>query len=290
MRRLPQPARPCLSPCSTRPAIPGSTLTFTPLISPAMATTRPAGWRSTPKGTCSSPAPRLRPGTPPPTMPFQRPSCPCRFNPRRARFDHPVLRTKLNTNAHQHGRYRVFDLLWRRLTTGWRDCRRRRHRSGHDRQHVFQRHDEFLQQRFGCLRQQRSVGRLSHPQRVSAVPRYASADRPEIQTRVQLRLRRFPTDAFVAKINPLGPTGLQLLFSTYLGGAGTDSGPADCDRLRRRQYLPHWRDQLELTFVLPTGISPFQLCLDTPLTRHPPATCPVDYPQPRRPSMPMWRA
>ena len=36
----------------------------------------------------------------------------------------------------------------------------------------------------------------------------------------------YPTDAFIAKINPLGGTGAQLLYSTYLGGKFNDTGTA----------------------------------------------------------------
>ncbi len=36
----------------------------------------------------------------------------------------------------------------------------------------------------------------------------------------------YPSDGFMAKINPLGQSGAQLLYSTYLGGTGTDTSTA----------------------------------------------------------------
>jgi uncharacterized repeat protein (TIGR01451 family) len=57
--------------------------------------------------------------------------------------------------------------------------------------------------------------------------------------------------------------GLQLLFSTYLGGTGNDSGPAVAiDSGAAHIYLTGETNSPD--FVIPTGITPFQLCLDTP--------------------------
>jgi uncharacterized repeat protein (TIGR01451 family) len=84
-----------------------------------------------------------------------------------------------------------------------------------------------------------------------------------------------PTDAFVAKLNPLGPTGAQLLFSTYLGGTGADTGAAiTIDAGALNIYLTGETNSSD--FIIPTGITPFQLCLDTPPVV-PPALppCPV---------------
>ncbi|MGA8503521.1 MAG: SBBP repeat-containing protein [Candidatus Sulfotelmatobacter sp.] len=73
----------------------------------------------------------------------------------------------------------------------------------------------------------------------------------------------YPTDAFVAKINPLGAVGTQLLFSTYFGGAGNETGPAIAiDSGAANIYLTG--ETNSSAFNLPTGIAPFQLCLDTP--------------------------
>ena len=73
----------------------------------------------------------------------------------------------------------------------------------------------------------------------------------------------YPTDAFVAKLNPLAPAGSQLLFSTYLGGTGTDSGAAiTIDSGAANIYLTGSTNSSD--FVLPTGTAAFQTCLDTP--------------------------
>jgi uncharacterized repeat protein (TIGR01451 family) len=85
----------------------------------------------------------------------------------------------------------------------------------------------------------------------------------------------YPTDAFVAKLNPLGSTGTQLLFSTYLGGSGTDTGPAIAiDSGAANIYLTGETNSSD--FIFPLGITPFQLCLDTPPTIPPSVPpCPV---------------
>jgi len=75
----------------------------------------------------------------------------------------------------------------------------------------------------------------------------------------------YPTDAFVAKLNPNNAQtgGAQLLFSTYLGGADTDSGTAIAiDAGAANIYLTGSTNSSD--FVLPTGIAAFQSCLDTP--------------------------
>ena len=86
----------------------------------------------------------------------------------------------------------------------------------------------------------------------------------------------FPTDAFVAKLNPAAAqTGsAQLLFSTYLGGTSNDSGPAlTIDNGAANIYLTGSTNSSD--FVLPISIAPFQICLDTPVNPIPPATCSV---------------
>jgi uncharacterized repeat protein (TIGR01451 family) len=83
-----------------------------------------------------------------------------------------------------------------------------------------------------------------------------------------------PTDAFVAKINPLGAVGLQLLWSTYFGGAVNETGPAVAvDFSAANIYLTG--ETNSSFFNLPTGISPFQLCLDTPPVTPPVLTCSI---------------
>ncbi|HTC55758.1 MAG TPA: SBBP repeat-containing protein [Candidatus Sulfotelmatobacter sp.] len=81
-----------------------------------------------------------------------------------------------------------------------------------------------------------------------------------------------PTDAFVAKINPLGAVGAQLLFSTYLGGLVNDSGTAIAvDAGAANIYLTGETNSSD--FVIPTGTAPYQLCLDTPPVTPPVLTC-----------------
>jgi uncharacterized repeat protein (TIGR01451 family) len=72
----------------------------------------------------------------------------------------------------------------------------------------------------------------------------------------------YPTDAFVAKLNPIAQAGSQLLFSTYLGGAGDDSSTAIAIDSGANVYVTGATNSSN--FVLTTGIVPFQLCLDTP--------------------------
>jgi hypothetical protein len=73
----------------------------------------------------------------------------------------------------------------------------------------------------------------------------------------------YPTDAFVAKLNPLAQAGEQLLFSTYFGGTSTDSGTAiTIDSGAANIYLTGSTNSSD--FVVPTATAPFQLCLDTP--------------------------
>jgi uncharacterized repeat protein (TIGR01451 family) len=84
----------------------------------------------------------------------------------------------------------------------------------------------------------------------------------------------YPTDAFVAKINPLGAVGTQLLFSTYFGGVGNETGPAIAiDSGAANIYLTG--ETNSSAFNLPIGITPFQLCLDTPPAVPPVLTCTV---------------
>ena len=78
----------------------------------------------------------------------------------------------------------------------------------------------------------------------------------------------YPTDAFVAKINPLGAVGAQLLFSTYFGGVGNETGPGIAiDSGAANIYLTGETNTGATSttlFNLPTGIAPFQQCLDMP--------------------------
>jgi uncharacterized repeat protein (TIGR01451 family) len=81
----------------------------------------------------------------------------------------------------------------------------------------------------------------------------------------------YPTDAFVAKINPnAGQTGgPQLLFSTYLGGGGDDTGTAIAiDSTASSIYLTGSTDSTN--FVLPTNSLAFDTCLNN--SNIPPST------------------
>ncbi len=84
----------------------------------------------------------------------------------------------------------------------------------------------------------------------------------------------YPTDAFVAKINPQGAVGLQLLWSTYFGGGVTETGPGVAvDSQAANIYLTG--ETNSTNYNLPTGITPFQLCLDTPPVTPPVLTCTI---------------
>lgn len=81
----------------------------------------------------------------------------------------------------------------------------------------------------------------------------------------------YPTDAFMAKINPNAAAGSQLLFSTYLGGVQTDSSTAIAiDSGAANIYItgatnsggaPNNGD-----FNIPIGSLPYQACLNNPGT------------------------
>lgn len=75
----------------------------------------------------------------------------------------------------------------------------------------------------------------------------------------------YPTDAFVAKLNPNNAqTGaFQLLFSTYVGGSGNDTGAAVAvDPSAANVYLTGSTTSSDI--VLPTLAGVFQGCLDQP--------------------------
>ena len=73
----------------------------------------------------------------------------------------------------------------------------------------------------------------------------------------------YPTDAFMAKLNPNAAQtgGAQLLFSTYLGGAGDDTATAIAiDSGAANIYLTGSTSSTD--FVLPTGTAAFDTCLN----------------------------
>jgi hypothetical protein len=75
------------------------------------------------------------------------------------------------------------------------------------------------------------------------------------------------TDAFLAKLNPAAPQlnqGGQLVWSTYLGGSGTDSATGIAlDPGAVNVYLIGTTNSTDIT--PPTITAPFQICLDTPV-------------------------
>ncbi len=86
----------------------------------------------------------------------------------------------------------------------------------------------------------------------------------------------YPTDAFVAKLNPANAqTGAaQLIFSTYMGGTGADSSTGIAiDTGAAAIYITGSTNSSG--FVIPTGTAAFQECLNTPVNPTPPATCPT---------------
>lgn len=73
----------------------------------------------------------------------------------------------------------------------------------------------------------------------------------------------YPTDAFLAKINPFAQTGAQLIWSSYFGGANTDTGTAIAiDPGATNVYLTGSTNSGVLN--LPTGTVSFQSCLNDP--------------------------
>jgi uncharacterized repeat protein (TIGR01451 family) len=76
----------------------------------------------------------------------------------------------------------------------------------------------------------------------------------------------YPTDGFLAKINPLAQAGAQLLFSTYFGGTLADSSPSvTVDAGAANVYITGTTDSPD--FLLPTGgTQGYQTCLNTPGT------------------------
>jgi hypothetical protein len=81
----------------------------------------------------------------------------------------------------------------------------------------------------------------------------------------------YPSDAFVAKIYPLAQAGAQLLFSTYFGGANTDTSTAVIvDSGAANVYITGATNSSAL--FLPTGTTAFQTCLNNPTTTPCPTT------------------
>jgi uncharacterized repeat protein (TIGR01451 family) len=85
----------------------------------------------------------------------------------------------------------------------------------------------------------------------------------------------YPTDAFVAKLNPVNAQSgaAQLLFSTYFGGAQTDTATAIAIDSSNVYITGSTNSGVGGTtgFVIPTNSGPFQSCLNTPPPN--PSTC-----------------
>ena len=74
-------------------------------------------------------------------------------------------------------------------------------------------------------------------------------------------------DAFVAKLNPNANQGAQLIWSTYVGGSGTDSGTGiGLDSGAANVYLVGTTNSTDIGISTTTATtsSPFQRCLDAP--------------------------
>jgi hypothetical protein len=80
------------------------------------------------------------------------------------------------------------------------------------------------------------------------------------------------TDAFVAKLDPSKPIGSHLIYSTYLGGTGNDSGTG-ISVVSGNAYVTGTTDSADVP--LPTSTTPFQECLGTPANPTGGATCPT---------------
>ena len=78
-----------------------------------------------------------------------------------------------------------------------------------------------------------------------------------------------PTDAFVAKLNPTGAQGQQLQWSTYFGGAQTDSGTGIAlDSGAANVYIVGTTNSSPTTSV--ATFAAYQVCLNTPVNVSPP--------------------
>ncbi len=87
----------------------------------------------------------------------------------------------------------------------------------------------------------------------------------------------YPTDAFAAKLNPNAAAGTQLIWSTYFGGANTDSSTAIAiDSGAANVYITGATNSTD--FSQPTGTAAFQTCLDVPPPNVLPCTTPSGNP------------
>ena len=77
-------------------------------------------------------------------------------------------------------------------------------------------------------------------------------------------------DAFVAKINPAASSGAQLIYSSYLGGTGSDVGYGIALDSGLSVYITGSTSSTD--FTIPSTTTPFQRCLDNPSN---PSPCPT---------------
>ena len=95
--------------------------------------------------------------------------------------------------------------------------------------------------------------------------------RRRLQPRPQIALTNVTaTDAFVAKLNPAASAGVQLLYSSYLGGTGNDVGFGVAVDSGLSAYVTGSTSSTDVT--IPSGTTPFQRCLDNPTN---PSPCPT---------------
>lgn len=80
----------------------------------------------------------------------------------------------------------------------------------------------------------------------------------------------YPTDGFMAKINPLGQSGAQLLYSTYLGGTGNDTSTSIAID---STYVYITGSTNSTGLYLPPSEQAFQSCLNNPTALA--TACPV---------------
>jgi uncharacterized repeat protein (TIGR01451 family) len=84
------------------------------------------------------------------------------------------------------------------------------------------------------------------------------------------------SDAFVAKLNPNAPQGEQLIWSTYVGGTGTDAGTGIAvDTGAANVYLVGTTNSVDIGSSIETlnTSASYQQCLDQPVNPVAPATC-----------------
>ncbi len=136
-----------------------------------------------------------------------------------------------------------------------------------DRQYLF--HGENELSYTGCAGV--SIVRFSHSQRISALPGSAPSHHDyQILPAAPTAHRQSPLTPLSPNSTQTPPQASQLLWSTYFGGSGDDSGAGIVvDSGAANVYITGTTDSHDIT--IPTGIAPYQKCLDTPV--NPTTTC-----------------